>query len=134
LWLEQAAWKLPMISKFILHQHKAGKHHYDLRFIQNDCLRSWSLLKEPPRRRGEKRLAIERERFACKAIYGRIFYEDAFGQGSVAIWDEGELDLELISDRHIALTFSGSKMSGRYELRRMRWYPGNRWMLQKMDD
>ncbi len=123
-----------MISKFILHQHRAGKHHYDLRFIQNDRLRSWSLLKEPPLRAGEKRLAIERERFEAGAMYGRLYYEDAFGQGSVTIWDEGELDLELISDRHMVLHFAGSKISGRYELRRMRWYPGNRWMLQKTQD
>jgi bifunctional non-homologous end joining protein LigD len=123
-----------MISKFILHQHKAGKHHYDLRFLQNDYLRSWSLLKEPPRCPGERRLAIERERFESEAMHGRLFYEDAFGQGRVSIWDEGELELTSTSDRHMVLIFSGSKMSGRYELRRMRWYPGNRWILQKMKD
>jgi len=35
--------------------------HFDLRLIDNDLLRSWSLLKQPPLKTGERRLAIERE-------------------------------------------------------------------------
>ena len=30
------------------------------------------------------------------------------------------------------LDFRGGKILGTYQLRRMRWYPGNRWMLTKL--
>jgi hypothetical protein len=36
------------------------------------------------------------------------------------------------SPRQISLLFSGSRLAGPYELRRMRWYPGNRWLLAKL--
>ena len=69
-----------MVSRFVVHQHKTNRSHFDLRIIQDGVLRSWSLLKEPPRRPGEKRLAIERESFPAESINSRNFQEEAFGQ------------------------------------------------------
>jgi hypothetical protein len=87
-----------------------------LRFIQNDHW-AWSLFTAALGRR--KRLAIEESDLNPRP------YTDCYSigcfQGSVVIWDEGELDLE-VSDRHMILTFSGSKMSDGM-VRRMRWYP-----------
>jgi bifunctional non-homologous end joining protein LigD len=115
----------------VIHQHKTGRSHFDLRIIQEGVLRSWSLLKEPPQRYGEKRLAIERESFPVEAIDSKSFEEEAFGQGNVATWDEGGVEFRSVSSRFLALRFMGSKVSGQYEFRRMRWYPGNRWLLTK---
>ena len=120
-----------MLSKFVVHQHKAGRSHFDLRIVQEGVLRSWSLLKEPPRRNGERRLAIERESFPIESLGSKDFEEEAFGQGRVSIWDEGEVEVRIKSPRLIILLFGGSKISGEYEFRRMRWYPGNRWLFIK---
>lgn len=120
-----------MVTRFVVHHHKTGKPHYDLRLIQNDVLRSWSLLKEPPRKNGEKRLAIERESFEPQAADCTRFEEEAFGVGSVHTWDKGEVDISDASAKHLVLDFRGARLSGRYELKRMRWYPGNRWLFQK---
>jgi hypothetical protein len=105
--------------------------HFDLRIVQEGVLRSWSLLKEPPRRYGERRLAIERESFPLQSIENRSFEEEAFGRGRVVIWDEGDVDVKQVSSKIIELTFAGNKISGSYELRRMHWYPGNHWLLAK---
>ena len=121
-----------MSSRFIVHQHKAGRSHFDLRIVQNGVLRSWSLLKEPPRRQGEKRLAVERESYTADSIDSGLFEEEAFGLGAVVRWDAGEVAINVISPRHFSLVFGGSRMAGKYELRRMLWYPGNRWLLTKM--
>ncbi len=120
-----------MLSRFVVHQHKAGRRHFDLRIILHGILRSWSLLKEPPLRLGEKRLAIERESYSADAINSGIFEEEAFGQGRVFVWDHGEVEVRVLSSRHLTLIFKGGRIAGNYELRRMLWYPGNRWLLTK---
>jgi len=122
-----------MRSRYIVHQHRTGRTHFDIRMILNEVMRSWSLLREPPLRRGERRLAIERESFTVESINCRNFEEEAFGFGKVKAWDQGEFELETISAKQLAATFSGSKLSGKYEFRRMRWYPGNRWILTKLE-
>jgi bifunctional non-homologous end joining protein LigD len=119
-------------SRFVVHQHSTGRSHFDLRVVQNGILRSWSLLREPPRRQGERRLAIERESFTADSIESKRFEEEAFGIGRVSSWDQGEADFEVASPRLLVLIFTGEKISGKYEFRRMRWYPGNRWMLTKL--
>jgi hypothetical protein len=123
-----------MLSRFVVHQHRTGRTHFDLRIIQNNILRSWSLLRELPRHRGEKRLAIERESFTSESIGSQAFEEEAFGLGRVRAWDKGDVDIRIVSPKHIILVFYGEKVSGKYEIRRMRWYPGNRWLLKKLDD
>jgi hypothetical protein len=89
-------------------------------------------LKEPPRRQGEKRLAVERESYTAESIDSSLFEEEAFGRGPVVRWDEGEVEIKLVSPRHVSLVFSGGRITGKYEFRRMLWYPGNRWLLTKM--
>jgi len=102
-----------------------------LRIVVNGVLRSWSMLKEPLLQQGEKRLAIERESFPLEFIDQEIFEEQAFGRGAVVEWDSGEVEVGMPSPRHLLLQFAGQKISGNYELRRMSWYPGNRWLLTK---
>ena len=123
-----------MLSRFVVHQHRTGRTHFDLRIIQNNVLRSWSLLRELPKRRGEKRLAIERESFTAESIESRTFEEDAFGLGRVRVWDTGDVDIKVVSPKHIILALYGEKVSGNFEIRRTRWYPGNRWLIKKLSD
>jgi bifunctional non-homologous end joining protein LigD len=119
-------------SRFVVHQHKTGRTHFDLRVIHKGVLRSWSLLKEPPCHDGERRLAIERESFTEDSIECKIFEEQAFGMGRVSFWDQGEVEFEEASPRLLLMKFAGAKILGKYEFRRMRWYPGNRWLLTKL--
>lgn len=123
-----------MLSSFVVHQHRTGRTHFDLRIVQSGVLRSWSLLREPPRRKGEKRLAIERESFTVDSIDCHAFDEEAFGLGRVKAWDDGDVDITIVSPKHLVFAFHGRRMSGSFEIRRMRWYPGNRWLLKKTSD
>jgi bifunctional non-homologous end joining protein LigD len=123
-----------MNSRFVVHHHKTGRSHYDLRLIEEGILRSWSLLRQPPQQKGERRLAIERESFSPQALDAKGFMESAFGPGKVHIWDDGEVAIEGNADRLLTLVFRGKKLLGRYELSRMRWYPGNHWILKKTAD
>ena len=120
-----------MKSRFVFHQHKTGRRHFDLRLLQENALRTWSLLQEPPRRIGQRRLAIERETFSVEVMQQNSFNEEAFGEGPVYVWDEGEVEITPLSARRLNLVFHGAKIAGRYRLRRMVWYPGNHWLLEK---
>jgi bifunctional non-homologous end joining protein LigD len=120
-----------MRSKFVLHQHRTGRRHFDLRLLQNDRFRSWSLLQDPPDRPGQRRLAIEREEVGAREIANPRFDEQAFGTGPARVWDAGEVEITEITPRHLALVFAGTKLAGPYRLRRMTWYPGNHWLLEK---
>ncbi len=121
-----------MRSRFVVHQHRTGRTHFDLRIICNDVLRSWSLLREPPLRKGEKRLAIERESYTVDSIDCRAFEEEAFGLGRVRAWDNGDVDIRVLTPIRLVFVFHGKRISGNFEIRRMRWYPGNRWILKNM--
>ena len=92
------------------------------------------MLREPPQNRGEKRLAIERESFTAVSINSRTFEEEAFGIGKVQAWDTGDVDIREVSPQHLSLTFRGNRLSGDFEIRKTRWYPGNRWLLKKTSD
>jgi DNA ligase D-like protein (predicted 3'-phosphoesterase) len=118
-------------SRFVIHQHKTGRLHFDLRIVQKGILRSWSLLKEPPLRPGERRLAIEREHLPVESIHSKNIEEEAFGQGRVTIWDEGGVEVKVQSPKILVVEFMGTKVMGAYEFRKMIWYPGNRWLLTK---
>jgi bifunctional non-homologous end joining protein LigD len=120
-----------MISKFVVHVHKTGRTHYDLRLLLNDFLRCWSFLREPPTQKGERRLAVERETFRAADMNAPRFEEEAFGVGRVRAWDAGEVEICNYSDRNLILRFRGKKLSGDYSMQQMRWYPGNRWMVKK---
>lgn len=121
-----------MVSRFVVHRHSTGKTHFDLRLIQEDRLRCWSLMKDPLLREGQVRLAIERESYAPQAIEAKVFDEEAFGAGRVRAWDEGTVEISSVSPPDLLLTFNGTKLCGTYRLRRMPWYPGNRWLLEKV--
>ncbi len=120
-----------MVLKFLIHRHKAGRPHYDLRLVEAEGIRSWSMLKDPPSRPGERRLAIEREVISAEAAAGKFILEEAFGTGRAFTWDEGEAEVLLLSPEKLILNLSGRRMTGKYELVRMKWYPGNRWLLKK---
>ena len=123
-----------MFSEFVIHHHKTGRSHFDLRVVQSGVLRSWSLLKEPPSRNGERRLAIERENFPVEAINRNHIEEEAFGFGRVAVWDRGKAEITAASPKLLIMSLAGSKISGKYEFRRMFWYPGNRWLMTKLQE
>lgn len=65
------------------------------------------------------------------AIRGPIIEEDAFGAGRARLWDSGEVVVRTVTPQQIILVFMGKQLAGTYRLRRMRWYPGNRWLLER---
>jgi len=120
-----------MMARFLVHCHSTGRKHLDLRLVQDDLVRSWSLLKPPPERMGERRLAVERKVSHLEEVCRPVIEEEAFGAGKARLWDGGEVAIDDGIPDRLILVFEGTKMTGNYEMRRMRWYPGNRWLIEK---
>lgn len=49
----------PERPSFVLHEHRAPRHHFDLRLEEGGVLRSWAVPRGLPERPGQNRLAVE---------------------------------------------------------------------------
>ena len=112
---------MPKKLVYVIHKHHASHLHYDLRLEQNGTLKSWAVPKEPPLRKGTKRLAVRVEDHALEyAKFKGEIAEGQYGAGKVEIWDNGYYEpLELKQDIIVAHIY-GKKLKGEYCLVRLK--------------
>ena len=118
---------------FVVQEHKAKKLHWDFRLEMDNVLKSWAIPKEPPLKKGIKRLAIQVEDHSLDyANFEGIIPEGFYGAGEVKIWDKGDYKLEKREEDKIVFWLNGKKMKGRYVLLKLKTgkYKGN-WILFK---
>jgi hypothetical protein len=70
----------------------------------------------------------------AETMKNAIIEEEAFGKGRARVWDAGAAEIRSQTEAKIDFDLLGAKLTGRFELRRMRWYPGNRWLLEKTQE
>ena len=75
---------------FVIQKHNATNLHWDLRLEINGRLKSWAVPKQPPRKKGLKRLAIQVPDHAKSyAKFEGKIPKPLYGAGTVKIWDKG---------------------------------------------
>lgn len=135
---------------FVIQEHDASTHHFDLRIEIDGVLKSWSVPKGPSTDPSERRLAIPTEDHPMDyADFEGVIPEDEYGGGAVLLWDRGpyrnlrrekEGDgasmTESFDDGKVEVWLEGSKVSGGYALIRTgsKDEADARWLLIKMDD
>lgn len=132
---------------FVIQKHDASNLHYDFRIEVDGVLKSWAVPKGLSTDPSEKRLAIPTEDHPLAyANFEGVIPEDAYGGGTVLIWDRGsyrnlkaEEDepksvSQQIEDGHVTIGLAGQKLSGGYALIRTGDGDDARWLLIKMDD
>jgi DNA ligase D-like protein (predicted 3'-phosphoesterase) len=105
-----------MKLKYVIHEHFAKNHHFDLRLEKNGVLKSWAIPKEPPIKEGEKRLAVQVDDH--ELLYDNfegLIPKGMYGAGKVKIWDKGTYEIENFDEKKkIVFVIKGKKLKGKY--------------------
>ena len=119
--------------RFVVHEHKATRLHWDLRLEMEGVLKSWAVPKQLPVKSGIKRLAIQVEDHALGYIdFKGTIPEGQYGAGTVKIWDKGTYLLKERTKDKIEAVFKGKKLKGAYALVRFRKSGRKNWLLMKL--
>jgi DNA ligase D-like protein (predicted 3'-phosphoesterase) len=134
---EQFAVRGVSAGVFVVQEHQATAHHYDLRLEVDGAMRSWAVPKEPSMDPAVKRLAIEVEDHS-------ISYNDFEGEidgGWVKTWDRGTYEQggrvpwpEALERGHAVFVLHGGKLKGGFALQRTGRGGKPQWLLIKRKD
>jgi DNA ligase D-like protein (predicted 3'-phosphoesterase) len=122
---------------FVVQEHAATAHHFDLRLEVDGAMRSWAVPKGPSMDPAVKRLALE---VGDHSIAHNDFEGEA-GEGRVIVWDRGRYEQggrvawpQALDRGHAVFVLHGEKLRGGFALQRTR--PGEKaqWLLIKRRD
>lgn len=134
---EQFAVRGVSAGVFVVQEHAATAHHFDLRLEVDGAMRSWAVPKGPSMDPAVKRLAVE---VADHSIAHNSF-EGSTEEGAVIVWDRGRYEQggrvawpEALDRGHAVFVLHGEKLRGGFALQRTR--PGEKaqWLLIKRRD
>jgi DNA ligase D-like protein (predicted 3'-phosphoesterase) len=134
---EQFAIRGVSAGVFVVQEHEATAHHWDLRLEVDGVMRSWAVPKGPSMDPARKRLAVQVEDHE-KSHNG---FEGRAGEGGVIVWDRGTYEQggrvpwpEAVERGHAVFVLRGEKLEGGFALQRTR--PGEKpqWLLIKRRD
>jgi len=121
----------PKRRRFVIHEHRARRLHWDLRLEHEGVAVSWALPRGVPDDPKRNRLAVHTEHHPLEYLdFEGEIPRGEYGAGTMRIWDRGTYDAEKFRDDEVILTFHGRRMKGRYALFRTR---GDDWMIHRMD-
>jgi len=121
-------------NRFVVHKHQASHLHYDFRLELDGVLKSWAVPKEPPKKEGLKRLAVQVEDHPVDYInFKGIIPEGNYGAGKVEIWDKGQYMILSRKKEELKLKLEGKKLKGIYILVRPKnsRFGKNAWLFFK---
>ncbi len=111
-------------GRFVVHRHRAGRLHYDLRLEIDGVLASWALPKGPSRDPGDRRFAARTEDHPIEYLdFEGVIPRGEYGAGDSICWDWGMFEPELTWDAgealragELKLRLRGEKLAGRFTL------------------
>ena len=122
---------------FVVQEHQATAHHYDLRLEVDGVMRSWAVPKGPSLDPAAKRLAVQVEDHGLD----HNDFEGTLGDGGVVVWDRGKYEQggrvawpEAIERGHAVFVLHGEKLRGGFALQRTRPGAKAQWLLIKRRD
>jgi DNA ligase D-like protein (predicted 3'-phosphoesterase) len=134
---EQFAIRGVSAGVFVVQEHRATAHHYDLRLEVDAVMRSWAVPKGPSLDPAAKRLAVEVEDHSLD----HNDFEGTLGGGGVIVWDRGTYEQggrvawpEALERGHAVFVLHGEKLRGGFALQRTRPGAKPQWLLIKRRD
>lgn len=116
---------------FVVQEHQATSHHYDLRLEVGGVMRSWAVPKEPSMDPADRRLAVQVEDHT-------MAYNDHVSE-TVQLWDRGTYEQggrvpwpEALERGHAVFVLHGERLQGGFVLQRTRGEGvKSQWLLLK---
>ncbi|HEX6711849.1 MAG TPA: DNA polymerase ligase N-terminal domain-containing protein [Thermoleophilaceae bacterium] len=134
---EQFAIRGVSAGVFVVQEHQATAHHYDLRLEVDGVMRSWAVPKGPSLDPAVKRLAVQ----VTDHNKSHNDFEGPLGDGGVIVWDRGTYEQggrvawpEAIERGHAVFVLHGEKLRGGFALQRTRAGEKAQWLLIKRKD
>ncbi|HEX5928050.1 MAG TPA: DNA polymerase ligase N-terminal domain-containing protein [Solirubrobacterales bacterium] len=134
---EQFAVRGVSAGVFVVQEHQATAHHFDLRLEVGGTMRSWAVPKGPSLDPAVKRLAVEVEDHELS----HNDFEGPLQGGAVIVWDRGSYEQggrvpwpEALDRGHAVFVLHGEKLRGGFALQRTRPGAKPQWLLIKRRD
>ncbi|MGH2894627.1 MAG: DNA polymerase ligase N-terminal domain-containing protein [Solirubrobacteraceae bacterium] len=134
---EQFAVRGVSAGVFVVQEHQATAHHYDLRLEVDGVMRSWAVPKGPSLDPAVKRLAVQ----VADHDTGHNSFEGAGHGGGVIVWDRGTYEQggrvpwpDALERGHAVFVLHGSKLQGGFALQRTGRGDPPQWLLIKRRD
>ena len=134
---EQFAIRGVSAGEFVVQEHAATAHHFDLRLEVDGVMRSWAVPKGPSLDPAVKRLAVQVEDHERS----HNAYEGGGGSRGVIVWDRGTYEQggrvgwpEALDRGHAVFVLHGEKLHGGFALQRTRGGEKPQWLLIKRRD
>jgi DNA ligase D-like protein (predicted 3'-phosphoesterase) len=122
---------------FVVQEHQATAHHFDVRLEVDGVMRSWAVPKGPSMDPTVKRFAVQVEDHDI----GHNEFEGRAGKGGVIIWDRGQYEQggrvpwpEALDRGHAVFVLHGEKLRGGFALQRTRGGDKPQWLMIKRSD
>jgi DNA ligase D-like protein (predicted 3'-phosphoesterase) len=129
-------------GRFVVHEHRARRLHFDLRLQVGDRLKSWAVPKGPSMNPAEKRLAIQVADHPIEYLgFEGIIAGGHAGAGPVVVWDHGiylvlpdqTVEAQLRAGK-LLFFLNGTKLRGWFALVRLAGGGEDHWLLIKRRD
>ena len=122
---------------FVVQEHLATAHHFDVRLEVSGAMRSWAVPRGPSMDPAVKRFAVQVEDHGL----AHNDFEGRAGSGGVIIWDRGVYEQggrvpwpEALERGHAVFVLHGHKLEGGFALQRTRGGEKPQWLLIKRRD
>jgi DNA ligase D-like protein (predicted 3'-phosphoesterase) len=134
---EQFAIRGVSAGAFVVQEHAATAHHFDLRLEVGAAMRSWAVPKGPSMDPAVKRLAVQ----VADHSIAHSSFEGPTEEGGVIVWDRGRYEQggrvawpEALERGHAVFVLHGEKLRGGFALQRTRAGEKAQWLLIKRRD
>ena len=122
---------------FVVQEHQARAHHFDLRLEVDGVMRSWAVPRGPSMDPTVKRLAVQVDDHDL----AHNEFEGSTGTGGVIVWDRGTYEQggrvpwpEALERGHAVFVLHGEKLCGGFALQRTGDGAKPQWLLIKRRD
>jgi bifunctional non-homologous end joining protein LigD len=128
--MRSTVWGVRM-PRFVIQEHYARSHHFDLRLERDGVLVSWAVPKGMPEDTRKNRLAmrVDDHELSHLDVEDETPVDGVSGAVAKRIWDRGTYEAEQFDDEMVIVVLHGERLSGRYAIFRT---GGKNWLVHLM--